>query len=49
MIWPIIFSGDSYGYANSILMRLGIIHSPILWFTDVNYMNATGYYCYFMD
>lgn len=38
MIWPIIFSGDSYGYANSILMRLGIIHSPILWFTDVNYM-----------
>lgn len=38
MIWPIIFSGDTYGYANSFLMKLGIIHAPIQWFTDVKYM-----------
>lgn len=35
-IWSIIFSSDMYGYANSFLMRLGIIDNPIEWFsTDV--------------
>lgn len=35
-IWGIIFSGDMYGYANSFLLRLGIIDQPIEWFsTDV--------------
>lgn len=35
-IWAIIFSGDMYGYANSFLMKLGIIDNPIEWFsTDV--------------
>ncbi len=38
LIWAIIFSGDSYGYANSILQMFGVIDSPIQWFTDVNYM-----------
>lgn len=38
LIWAIIFSGDSYGYVNSILQIFGIIESPIQWFTDVNYM-----------
>lgn len=35
-IWAIIFSGDMYGYANSFLMKLGIIDNPIEWFsTDI--------------
>ena len=33
-IWQIIFSGDSYGYMNSILLNLGIISSPVQWLTD---------------
>lgn len=36
-IWQIAFSGDSYGYANSILMSLGFIDSPINWFKNINY------------
>ena len=35
-IWQIIFSGDSYGYMNSILLNLGIISSPVQWLTDAN-------------
>jgi len=31
MIWSVIFSGDSYGYANAILMDLDIITTPIQW------------------
>lgn len=37
-LWSLIFSGDSYGYANGWLMKLGIIDEPILWFKDVNYI-----------
>ncbi len=37
-IWAIIFSGDMYGYANSLLMRLGLITSPIDWFTTDKYI-----------
>lgn len=33
VIWSLIFSSDTYGYANAWLMRLGIIKEPILWFT----------------
>jgi multiple sugar transport system permease protein len=38
MIWSILFSGDTYGYINSILLRLGIIKLPIQWITDPKYM-----------
>lgn len=38
LIWTLIFSGDSYGYANGILMELGIIYEPILWFQNTSYM-----------
>lgn len=38
VIWSILFSGDSYGYVNGILMNLGIINTPIQWFLDTNYM-----------
>ena len=38
LIWTLIFSGDSQGYANSILTELGIISEPIQWLTDPQYM-----------
>jgi len=38
MIWQLMFSGDAYGYANSLLMYFGIIEEPIQWLTDTNYM-----------
>lgn len=37
-IWAIIFSGDMYGYANSFLLKLGIIDNPIEWFTTDVYI-----------
>jgi multiple sugar transport system permease protein len=37
-IWQIMFSGDSYGYVNGILLKLGIIQEPIQWFTDTRFM-----------
>ena len=36
-IWQIIFSNDSYGYANSILLSLGIINEPISWLKNAAY------------
>ena len=38
LIWSLIFSGDSQGYANAILTELGIISEPIQWLTDPQYM-----------
>ena len=38
MIWSVIFSGDSYGYANAILMELDIISTPIQWFKNASYV-----------
>lgn len=37
-IWSILFSSDSYGYINSILLSLGLINSPIQWLSDSNYI-----------
>lgn len=37
-VWQLIFSGDSYGYLNSMLLNLGIITSPIQWLTDSTYI-----------
>lgn len=37
-IWGIIFSGDMYGYANSFLLKLGIIDTPIEWFSTDTYI-----------
>ncbi|WP_235599915.1 carbohydrate ABC transporter permease [Alkalihalobacillus trypoxylicola] len=39
-IWLIIFSGDSYGYANGFLMRIGMIYEPIQWLQDPTYVLA---------
>ncbi len=34
VIWQYIFSPDSYGFANSWLMSLGLFDEPSLWFQD---------------
>lgn len=39
-IWLIIFSGDSYGYMNGFLMRLGVTLEPIQWLADERYVLA---------
>ena len=36
-IWQVMFSGDSYGYVNSLLMSMNLISEPIQWFTDPKY------------
>lgn len=36
-IWQIIFSGDSYGYLNNLLISLGFITEPIQWFQNTSY------------
>lgn len=33
-IWQLIFSSDSYGYINSVLMKTGLIQAPVQWLTD---------------
>ncbi len=38
VIWQLLFSGDTYGYFNAILMDLGIINAPIQWLTDTGYI-----------
>ena len=38
MVWSILFSGDTYGYINSFLLNMGIIHKPVEWLTDPNTM-----------
>ena len=38
LIWQTLFSSDSYGWANAVLMKLGVINSPILWFQDADYV-----------
>ncbi len=34
VVWRLIFSSDSYGMINGLLMRMGLIDEPILWLTD---------------
>lgn len=37
-IWQVLFSSDSMGYANGILMNLGAISEPIRFFQNPSYM-----------
>lgn len=37
-IFSIIFRGDAYGYLNSILLNLGLIDAPLLFFSDPKYI-----------
>ncbi len=36
-IWQVLFSGDSYGYINSLLMSLNLINEPVQWLKDPSY------------
>lgn len=38
MIWKLIFSSDTYGWANAWLLKLGFIQSRILWFETAKYV-----------
>ena len=38
LIWTLILSGDSYGYLNGILLKLGVIYEPVQWFQDPQYI-----------
>ena len=38
VVWTYIFSSDSYGLANSILMNLGFVSDPVQWLTDTRYI-----------
>lgn len=37
-VWLIIFSGDSYGFLNGFLMKIGAILEPIQWLQDEKYI-----------
>ena len=37
-IWKVAFSGDSYGYINSLLLSTGIITQPIVWLKTEAYL-----------
>lgn len=38
LIWSVAFSGDDYGYVNSLLTRLGVITEPIQFFQNADYI-----------
>lgn len=38
LIWGTLFSGDSYGWVNGILLDLGVITTEIQWFQDADYV-----------
>lgn len=38
LIWGTLFSGDAYGWVNGILLDMGVIDSPILWFQNAKYV-----------
>ncbi|MBR2010840.1 MAG: sugar ABC transporter permease [Clostridia bacterium] len=38
LIWGTLFSGDSYGWVNGILLDLGIITKEIQWFQNASYV-----------
>lgn len=38
LVWKLIFSSDSYGYANAYLMKFGLINEPIQWLTTEKYI-----------
>ena len=40
VFWKILFSGDSYGYLNSLLLSFGLITEPTQWLKDPRYITA---------
>lgn len=37
LIWTVLFSGDDYGYVNSLLLKLGLIYQPVQWLPKREY------------
>ena len=37
IIWTILFSGDRYGYINSLLLRMGFTNEPLQFLTNAKY------------
>lgn len=37
-VWTYIFSGDSKGFLNNLLIQTGILTDPLQWLTDTKYM-----------
>lgn len=37
-IWKVLFSGESYGYLNSLLLSTGVITEPIVWLKTPEYI-----------
>ncbi|MBQ7926811.1 MAG: sugar ABC transporter permease [Lachnospiraceae bacterium] len=38
VIFSIFFKGDVYGHVNALLIEMGLINTPIMWFIDPKYM-----------
>ena len=38
MVWTILFSSDSYGYVNGLLLNLNIIDAPIMFFQNASWV-----------
>ena len=38
LVWGTLFSGDSYGWANAVLLKLGIINEEIQFFQDADWV-----------
>lgn len=37
LVWQVLFSGDSYGYINSLLLQIGWITEPVQWLKNSSY------------
>lgn len=37
-IWQVLFSSDSYGYMNSVLLSLGVLTAPVQWLSSEAYI-----------
>ena len=42
VVWAVMFSNDSTGYLNSLLLKLNIISDPVQWTQDVNWIMPVG-------
>jgi len=38
LVWTVLFSGDTYGYLNGLLLYWGVIDRPIQWLVDPRWM-----------
>ena len=39
-IWKVLFSGESYGYLNSLLLSVGVLTEPVVWLKTPDYLMA---------